>query len=263
MFEKFNITINNKIYFLLKILIIFIIVLYFINKNCEERFNIEGFNIEGEENINSLFSKNNMTIGNLFINGTFNMIPRGSVVAWTKQTIPKGWAICDGTNGTPDLRGRFIVSSGQGKGLSNRKVADNGGEENHLLIADELPSHSHIANTFNTTSFLYKIKLDDDTCGQVLTDANGPYQETTNPVLTLVPQKTEQQIKDPTTGKVIATVPKMVQPELLPSSEYLNMTEKRIIYGEVKAEQQTANLLKTKPHNNMPPYYILYYIMKL
>jgi len=26
--------------------------------------------------------------------------------------IPEGWALCDGTQGTPDLRNRFIVGSG-------------------------------------------------------------------------------------------------------------------------------------------------------
>jgi len=26
--------------------------------------------------------------------------------------IPAGWALCDGNNGTPDLRGRFVVGAG-------------------------------------------------------------------------------------------------------------------------------------------------------
>lgn len=28
------------------------------------------------------------------------------------STIPKGWALCDGSNGTPDLRNKFIVGAG-------------------------------------------------------------------------------------------------------------------------------------------------------
>lgn len=37
-------------------------------------------------------------------------MPKGSIVAWynSSGTVPTGWAICDGTNGTPDLRGRFL-----------------------------------------------------------------------------------------------------------------------------------------------------------
>lgn len=35
------------------------------------------------------------------------MIRSGSIA-----TVPYGWAICDGTQGTPDLRNRFIIGSG-------------------------------------------------------------------------------------------------------------------------------------------------------
>lgn len=37
------------------------------------------------------------------------LLPRGTIVAWFgKEAVPSGWAICDGTNGTPDLRQRFL-----------------------------------------------------------------------------------------------------------------------------------------------------------
>ena len=42
-------------------------------------------------------------------------LPRGSIIVWTSKDIPNGWAICDGTNGTPDMRDRFII------GASNRR----------------------------------------------------------------------------------------------------------------------------------------------
>ncbi len=42
------------------------------------------------------------------IGGNFNLIPRGTIVAWTGATPPAGWVLCNGQNGTPDLRGRFI-----------------------------------------------------------------------------------------------------------------------------------------------------------
>ena len=44
------------------------------------------------------------------------------------------WHLCDGTNGTPDLRGRFILgaSDSHAKGTT-------GGEENHQLTESELP----------------------------------------------------------------------------------------------------------------------------
>ena len=38
----------------------------------------------------------------------------GSIVMWNGplSSIPDGWHICDGTNGTPDLRDRFIQGAG-------------------------------------------------------------------------------------------------------------------------------------------------------
>jgi hypothetical protein len=34
--------------------------------------------------------------------------PIGTIVAWHGDSIPKGWSICDGSNGTPNLIGKFI-----------------------------------------------------------------------------------------------------------------------------------------------------------
>ena len=46
--------------------------------------------------------------GDLTVEGKFNYLPTGSIIAFNGITAPKGWAVCDGTKGTPDLRGRFI-----------------------------------------------------------------------------------------------------------------------------------------------------------
>lgn len=53
------------------------------------------------------------------------------------------WRICDGTHGTPDLRGRFVLGAGAGAGLTSRGLGESGGEESHVLIEDELPAHTH------------------------------------------------------------------------------------------------------------------------
>jgi microcystin-dependent protein len=41
-------------------------------------------------------------------------VPKGAIIMWSGaiNQIPEGWALCDGTNGTPDLRNRFIVGAG-------------------------------------------------------------------------------------------------------------------------------------------------------
>lgn len=74
-----------------------------------------------------------------------NVVPAGVIVSYTGTTAPFGWAICDGTNGTPDLRSRFIVGTGPGVGLTNHSLNDVGGSERVTLSLGEMPKHSHNA----------------------------------------------------------------------------------------------------------------------
>lgn len=68
----------------------------------------------------------------------------GIVVMWSGSaaSIPAGWSLCDGTNGTPDLRGRFIVGAG-----GSYAVAATGGAETVTLTAAQMPVHSHTGTT--------------------------------------------------------------------------------------------------------------------
>lgn len=77
-------------------------------------------------------------------------IPRGVIVLWSGAiiSIPGGWALCDGTGGTPDLRDKFIVGARQDDGgVAKTKVKGifqkTGGEPVHTLAIDEIPSHNH------------------------------------------------------------------------------------------------------------------------
>lgn len=67
-------------------------------------------------------------------------VPAGVIAIWagSLDAIPPGWLLCDGNNGTPDLRGRFLVGAG-----SSYAVDDTGGEDEHTLTSNELPSHNH------------------------------------------------------------------------------------------------------------------------
>jgi microcystin-dependent protein len=49
------------------------------------------------------------------------------------------------TFGLPNLQGRIPVNQGQGPGLPNYTIGELAGEENHTLIATEIPLHNHIA----------------------------------------------------------------------------------------------------------------------
>lgn len=66
--------------------------------------------------------------------------PAGGIILWSGSiaSIPAGWALCNGANGTPDLRDRFIVGAG-----STYSVAAVGGAANTTLVEANLPAHTH------------------------------------------------------------------------------------------------------------------------
>lgn len=70
------------------------------------------------------------------------LIPSGGIIMWSGpyDQIPSGFVLCDGENGTPNLRGRFVVGAGVGSGYS---VGARGGEDAVALTTDGLPSHNH------------------------------------------------------------------------------------------------------------------------
>ena len=81
--------------------------------------------------------------GNLTVSGVSNsFIPRGGIIMWSGVIIPESWSLCDGTNGTPDLRNRFIVSSG-----SSYNIGTSGGSTTQTLSVSNLPSHNHTGTT--------------------------------------------------------------------------------------------------------------------
>lgn len=86
----------------------------------------------------------NVTTQQAFVgNGT---IPIGGIIMWSGAIaeIPTGWALCDGTNGTPNLLDRFIVGAGSGYA-----VAATGGSNSVTLGTTNIPSHSHGVSNFS------------------------------------------------------------------------------------------------------------------
>ena len=76
-------------------------------------------------------------------------LPVGTILPYTGKLsdIPSGWYLCDGSNGTPDLRDRFLTGVG-----SSYSLGDTGGENFHRLTITEMPSHTHgvpIGNDYN------------------------------------------------------------------------------------------------------------------
>ncbi len=58
---------------------------------------------------------------------TFNELPIGAIIAWENLSIPTGWVVCDGANGTPDLRDKFIRGA-----VVDGDVRAAGGADTHI-----------------------------------------------------------------------------------------------------------------------------------
>lgn len=126
---------------------------------------------------------------------TSSSVPQGSIIPWygSPGNIPNGFALCDGKNGTPDLRDRFLVGAGKSYKLSNT-----GGENTHVLTIAEMPKHEHTIYSGRYGSNIYSISCDGSSYGGILD---------------------HKHLTQPAGGN--------------------------------------------QPHENRPPYYALYYIMKL
>ena len=74
------------------------------------------------------------------------IVPVGSIIMHNGQTskdelLSYGWAICDGTNGTPNLKDKFI------KGVTaTANVGTTGGTNSQTLTVSNMPSHNHSIN---------------------------------------------------------------------------------------------------------------------
>ena len=95
------------------------------------------------------------------------LIPAGTIIQSASINEPNGWFDCNGRTlnidvysylfnaigytyggsgsnfNIPDIRGRVCVGAGSGNGLTTRNLGSVGGEENHTLSINEMPTHTH------------------------------------------------------------------------------------------------------------------------
>jgi hypothetical protein len=76
-----------------------------------------------------------------------SVFPSGGIVMWsgTIATIPSGWYLCNGSNGTPDLRNKFVIGafsddSGTAKTTVTGTSTQTGGTKDAIVV-----SHTHTA----------------------------------------------------------------------------------------------------------------------
>lgn len=97
-------------------------------------------------------------------------VPLGAIILWSGNVdeVPESWNLCDGTNGTPDLRERFVLGAGathlpgasggafeislSGTLAVGGSHAHVGSAEGHILTVDELPAHKHLNGVGNDIS---------------------------------------------------------------------------------------------------------------
>jgi hypothetical protein len=78
---------------------------------------------------------------NVIVNDvTYSFIPPGGIMMWsgTIGTIPSGWSLCDGTNGTPNLADRFVRGAGP-----TLLPGGTGGANQVTLTVNNLYPHTH------------------------------------------------------------------------------------------------------------------------
>lgn len=78
-------------------------------------------------------------------------VPTGGIIMWSGSVlaIPTGWALCDGTDGTPNLQDRFVVGVGVN---STYDIGDTGGANTATLSEANMPAHTHSSGTLSGTT---------------------------------------------------------------------------------------------------------------
>jgi microcystin-dependent protein len=206
---------NTKILLVVVAVLVVLVLLY--NRNNKT----EGFQDEVATSADFIIDNVEFKSDNNLIKTT--VMPVGSIISWYGDItkLPTGWVKCDGTNDTPDLRGRTVVGVGQYTAEENGKTQDKffafkekSGEMEHALTVEEMPSHSHT----------YKEKYTGSGYGHQFKWGN------------TYPDKTGT--TDSTGGREVKDA----------DGNPMKDADGKIMY-------------ETVPHNNMQPYFALHYIM--
>jgi microcystin-dependent protein len=92
------------------------------------------------------------------------VFPVGGIIMWSGSvaSIPSGWALCNGSNGTPDLRNRFVVGAG-----STYAVDATGGSADAIVV-----SHTHTTSASTVSDHQHALIANADTGTSALTTTN-------------------------------------------------------------------------------------------
>jgi microcystin-dependent protein len=103
-----------------------------------------------------------------------NGVPSGMIAMWSGVSVPSGWYLCDGTNGTPNLTDRFVVGSG-----NTYSIGDTGGSADAVVVSHTHtitdPGHSHTQYSTGpkNNSFDSGTSVGNDSTGPTSTETTG------------------------------------------------------------------------------------------
>ena len=164
-------------------------------------------------------------------------IPKGTILPWYGKSsdIPDGFALCDGTKGTPDLRNRFLVGAG-----SNYALGDTGGEDQVTLTGTQIGNHYHYLGSLYRKKSGKHIKHGLNLISFSSGSVDAPFPRGNKNVSFFSDDE----------------YPPSFHCYLGSSSDFASEKMSYITSLAVGTAAQEA-------HENRPPYYALYYIMKL
>jgi microcystin-dependent protein len=176
------------------------------------------------------------------------VLPTGIIVMWnsTAASIPAGWQLCNGSNGTPDLRGQFVVGAG-----GSYTPGDTGGTNSVTLSASAMPIHTHeITGSLTTGS------AGGHTHATSVTD---PGHSHTVPLIQQV-GTFGSQLHGAWNGGSTATTASATGITVTVEAA-LAHTHALTLSGNTQSAGGSGG--STQPHENRPPYYALCYIQKM
>lgn len=201
--------------------------------------------------------------GNTVVSGSSDIssfsVQSGLIAMWSGSiaSIPDGWYLCDGANGTPDLRDRFVIGAGASYGLGQT-----GGEPTHTLSVTELPSHTHAVSpsiSYNTQSHTHTITLGSASShGHIHSSTVSGYNVS-------MTSATRYSAPSGTSYRVVNGISNVTTTRQSSSVNHGHDQSSSIGYSgshSHKGAPTLSSVGSTGSHENRPPYYSLAFIMK-
>ena len=96
---------------------------------------------------NEALADNVIKVGKLDATLANAFVPVGGIIMWNGSIAEaealSNWAICDGANGTPDLRDKFVMGVGSSSNASTAIKGEQAGNNTIQLTEAQMPSHNH------------------------------------------------------------------------------------------------------------------------